>query len=215
MTVTLPERTQPDYWNGVNDANARFFGHGSSTTPKSMGSTANQNAIGHWFDSTATTGDTRGMYLRQYFSGTGGSGEAARIFGTVNGVTAATGGTVNGAHITLSLSGAAAAISGASNAIRATYGIGTGVTSPGGTNACIQLDSDIASGVTQAAKTFYLRCTNSGAVAMGKFLEMPNAANGTIFAAHGTDAMTHSIKCETADGTAFYIMCTTTVSNRS
>jgi hypothetical protein len=171
--------------------------------------------MGHWFTTSATTGDTRAQYLRLYFAGTGGSGEAQRVFATVNGVTAATGGTVNGSHISLSLSGAAAAISGASNAIRATYGIGTGVTSPGGTNAVIQLDSDIASGVTQATKTFFMRLTNSGAVAIGKFMETPNAANGTIFATHGTDAMTHSLKCETADGTAFYIMCTTTVTNRA
>lgn len=215
--MTLPNRTEPDLWDGSVDTNAKFFGYGSTSDKFPMG-TSSGNMVGLYSEANHTTGDSRGMYLRHYWATAGTSshgGEAARIFGTVDGVAVAQGGTVNGAHITLSLSGAAAAISGASNAIRATYAIGTGVSSPGGTNSCIQLDSDIASGVTQAAKTFYLRCTNSGSVAMGKFLEVPNAANGTIFAAHGTDAMTHSIKCETAAGTAFYIMCTTTATNRS
>lgn len=213
--MTLPERTAPDYWNKYADANAKYYGHGSSSAPTALGTTANQNAMGHWFTTSATSGDTRGQYLRLYFAGAGGSGEAQRVFATVNGVTAATGGTVNGQHVSLSLSGAAAAISGASNAIRATYGIGTGVTAPGGTNAVIQLDSDIASGVTPATKTFFMRLMNSGSVAIGKFMETPNASDGTIFAAHGTDAMTHSLKCETAGGTAFYVMCTTESGNRS
>lgn len=215
--MTLPLRTAPDRWNKYSDVNAMFWGYGSTSDKFPMGTTA-ANMVALYSKTEHTTGDSRGIRIQHYWDAAGTSGhggEAVRAVGVVNGVTVAQGGTVNGAHITLSLSGAAAAISGASNAIRATYEIGTGVSSPGGTNASLQLDSNIASGVTPAAKTFFMRLTNSGSVAIGKFMETPNAANGTIFAAHGTDAMTHSLKCETAAGTAFYVMCTTEAGNRS
>lgn len=215
--MTLPERTAPDYWNKYSDTNAKFWGHGSSSDKFDMGSTA-VNMVALYSKTNHTTGDSRGIRVQHYWETAGTSshgGEAIRAVGVVNGVAVAQSGTVNGAHITISLSGAAAAVSGASNAIRATYEVGTGVTAPGGTNAALQLDSNIASGVTQATKTFFMRLTNSGSVAIGKFMETPNASDGTIFAAHGTDAMTHSLKCETAGGTAFYVMCTTESGNRS
>ena len=132
--MTLPNRTAvDDYWNGTEDVAARYFGFGTTSSRRQMGETANTNALGLFFETAATSGDTRAINTRLYFSGAGGSGEALRAYSIVNGVTAATGGTVNGAHISMALSGAAAAISGAGNALRATLGIGTGVTAPGGT----------------------------------------------------------------------------------
>lgn len=193
---------------------ALMFGTGTSTTPYAMGTTANQNAIGVWAETTATSGDTRLMYIRLYFEGTGGSGEAARIFGTVNNVTAATGGTVNGAHISLSVSGASGAVSGAGNALRATLGLGA-ATNAGGTLAAIQADSDFAADATVPATAAAIRVTNSGATNWSKFLNMPTVASGGILAAHVTDAMTHSIRCVDAAGTVFYLMATTTSSNRT
>lgn len=190
-----------------------LHGAGASGSAHALGSTAD-NAMEYYLTGSHTSGDMRGIYLRLYFTGAGGSGEAARIFSTVSGVTAATGGTVNGAHISLSLSGASAAISGAGNALRATLGIGTGVTAPGGTQAVIQADSDIASGVTPPTGNSFIRFTNTGAVALTNLFRTPNASNGTLFATHDTDAMTHSLRCVTEGGTAFYIMCTTTATNR-
>ena len=49
----------------------------------------------------------------------------------------------------------------------------------------------------------------------GRVLTVPNAANGGVLAAHITDAMTHSIRVESVNGTAYYLMATTTVTNRS
>lgn len=213
--MTRPFETQPDYWNDSFDASALAFGFGTSAARYQMGETANQNALGLFFESTATSGDARGINLRLYFTGAGGSGEALRAYGIVNGVTAATGGTVNGAHISLSLSGASAAISGAGNALRATLGIGSGVTSPGGTQSVIQVDSDIASGVTPAAGTAFLRFTNTGAVSLSYLMRTPNVASGGLLAAHVTDALSHSLRCITEGGTVFYVMCTTTASNRT
>lgn len=46
-------------------------------------------------------------------------------------------------------------------------------------------------------------------------LSVPDVASGGVLAAHITDAMTHSIRIQSADGTNYYIMCTTTVTNRT
>jgi hypothetical protein len=212
----LPNRTNPDYFQGSVDAAATLWGYGTTSSRVNLGTTANQRALAGFFETEATTGDTRGMDVRLHFSGAGGSGEAFRAFGVVNGVTAATGGTVNGAHISMSINGAAGAISGAGNALRATLGIGTGVVTPGGTLAAIQVDSDIASAVTPpSGSCFFMRFTNSGSVAIPDLAQVPTASNGTIFAAHGTDAMTHSLRIRSAAGTVYYIMCTATATNRS
>ena len=192
---------------------AILFGAGTSTTPIAT-SSANKNFIGFWTSSTATTGDSRGAYIRHYFSGAGGSGEALRAFGTVNGVAAATGGTVNGAHITLSVSAAAGSVSGEGNALRATLGLGAS-TNAGGTLAGICIDSDFDTAATVPSGAVCLRVTNSNTKLWDKFLSLPAASNGTIFAAHTTQVMSHSIKCIDAAGSAFYIMCTNSASNRS
>lgn len=213
--MTLPNRTSSDYWNGNADATALFFGYGTTSARTQMGDVANSNALGLFFESTATSGDARGINLRLYFSGAAGSGEALRAYSIVNGVTAATGGTVNGAHISMALSGASAAISGAGNALRATLGIGTGVTAPGGTQAVIQCDSDIASAVTPPTGISFIRFTNTGAVALPNLFRVPDAANGTLFAAHITQTMTHSLRILDTTGTAYYIMCTNAATNRS
>lgn len=44
---------------------------------------------------------------------------------------------------------------------------------------------------------------------------VPAVASGGVLAAHVTDAMTHSIRIESADGTKYYVMATTTVTNRT
>ena len=188
-------------------------GSGTSAAPIALGATA-VNSIAHYAATTATTGDTRGLYLRLYFQGAGGSGEAARIFGTVDGVTAATGGTVNGAHISLSVQGAAGAVSGAGNALRATLGLGAG-TNAGGTLSALQIDSDFATDATLPSAMCAVRLTNSGVGKWANLLEIPAASNGTIFAAHTTQTMTHSIRIKDAAGTSFYIMVCDAATNRS
>lgn len=212
--MTLPGRTQSDYWNGTDNVSAVAFGFGNTTTRYQMGSTANQNGVGLFFESTATSGDARGVNLRLYFTGAGGSGEALRAYGIVNGVTAATGGTVNGAHITLGVSGAAGAISGAGNALRATLAFGDGVNA-GGTCSAIQIDSDFHNGSTVATGLCAIRLTNSNTKTWPNLLEVPAASNGTIFAAHTTQVMTHSIRIRNAAGTAYYLMVTDAATNRS
>lgn len=61
-----------------------------------------------------------------------------------------------------------------------------------------------------------LKFTDSGVTAStARLLELPDVANGSIFAAHTTQTMTHSIRFKTAAGTDFYIMCTNAATNRS
>ena len=48
-----------------------------------------------------------------------------------------------------------------------------------------------------------------------KFLNIPAPVNGSMFAAHTTQTMTHSIKIISDAGTLYYIMCTNAATNRS
>lgn len=193
-----------------------LLGSGASGATHALGSTAD-NALEFYLTGTHTTGDMRGMYLRLYFAGAGGSGEAARIFSTINNVSVATGGTVNGAHISIGTSGGSAAVSGAANALRATFGIAAASTNIGGTCSVIQVDTDFDTAVTVPTNFAFLRLTNTNTKKSNNFLRLPNVAaeTGGLFCAHTTQAMTHSIKIVSEDGTAYYIMCTNANTNRT
>jgi hypothetical protein len=193
--------------------NALVVGAGKSGTNAELGATAG-NGVELYLNATHTTGDMRGEYLRLYFSGAGGSGEALRAFGTINNVSVATGGTVNGAHISLSATGASAGVSGAANALRATFGAGAS-TNVGGTCATIQVDTDFDTAATIPTNFAFLRFTNSNTGVAANLMRIPNVANGTLLAAHTTQAMTHSIKIVSEDGTAYYLMATDAATNRS
>lgn len=210
----LPYRTDPDYWNDNADASAVALGFGTSSARYQMGTTASQNGVGLFFESTATSGDSRGVNLRLYFSGTGVSGEALRAFALINNKTVATGGTVNGAHISLGTNGTSSAVSGAGNALRVTLGLGAG-TNVGGTLSALQIDSDFATDATLNSAMCAIRLTNTGVGLWANLIQIPAASNGTIFAAHTTQTMTHSIRFRDASGTAYYIMCTNAATNRS
>lgn len=215
MTAKLqPFATSPDYWNGNADAAAVALGFGTSSARFQMGADANQNGVGLFFETTALSGDSRGINLRLYFSGAGVSGEALRAYGIVNNVTAATGGTVNGAHISLGITGASGAVSGAGNALRATLSLGASA-NPGGTLSGIQLDSDFDNAATVPAGVAGIRITDTNTKKWAYFLRTPNVASAGLLAAHITDALSHSIRCITEGGTVFYVMCTTDASNRT
>lgn len=201
----------------IKDAHSGLLiGCGASGSPYGLGATGD-NAKEYYLDATHTTGDMRGEYLRLYFSGAGGSGEAFRSMATVNGVSVATGGTVNGAHISFGTAGAGAAVSGAANAIRATFGIAAASTNIGGTCSVIQVDTDIATEATVPPNFAFLRFTNTGANKSNNLLRVPNVAaeTGGLFCAHVTQTMTHSIKIVSEGGTAYYLMLTDANTNRT
>jgi len=191
---------------------AKIFGSGSATSPTPI-NTANSNGIGLWLKSSAATGDARAIYARMYLNGATG-GEAIRAFATASTTNVATGGTMNGIHATASIN-AASSISGAANAGRFTLGAAAESRTLSGALSSIQLDSDIGAGNTLPTVHGFLRVTDSGSVRLSNLAVIPAAANGTMFAAHTTQAMTHSIRIVNAAGTAFYVMCTDAATNRS
>ena len=192
-----------------------LFGAGTSGANHALGATAD-NAREFYLNATHTTGDMRGEYSRLYFSGAGGSGEALRIFSTINNVSVATGGAVNGAHISLGTAGASAAVSGAANALRATFGIAAASTTVGGTCAVIQVDTDMATEVTVPPNMAFLRFTNTGAKYPKALMNIPNvnAETDGLFCVHTIQTMSHSIRIQSADGTVYFVMCSDTATNR-
>jgi len=192
---------------------ALLHGGGTSATPCAT-ATADKNFLGYWTKSTAATGDCRGMYLRTYFGGAG-SGEALRAYATVDFAgAAAVGGTINGMHCSLSIA-AGSTISGQAFAARFTLDYATATRTTDANVCCVNLDSNIGANNTVHANNAFLRLSDTGSVPLQKFLRTPAVASAGLLAAHITDALTHSIRCVDEAGTVFYIMCTTTASNRT
>jgi hypothetical protein len=173
--------------SGVATA-AVLAGGGTSASPATT-SSADKNFLGFWTKSTATSGDSRGLYLRHYIMGAGGAGEAARFYTTVDDVAAA--GTVNGAHISLSFAADGSA-TGASNALRATYDIAESG-NPGSTAAVAQIDTNFGKSATVPTNFAFLRFDNVGTAPTTNgaplLFNVTNANTSTMFvAAAGTGA---------------------------
>lgn len=164
------------------------------------------------FDALHTSGDVRALYATLNLRGTGGTGECLRprtlVYGTsVN--------SAHGTHSTLQIA-VGGAISGLGAGLRATIEAAAATRSLTGTLCALQVDANIGANNTMPAAHSYIRFSVTGSVALDNLLQLPSApANGSIFAAHVTDAMSHSIRVIDSAGTAYYIMCTTTVTNRS
>jgi len=192
---------------------ALTMGGGISGTPLTT-ATADKNFLGFWTESTATSGDSRGLYLRHYLGGTiaaTGYGDAIRAFCTVTGTGYSY---ASGLHGTMQIN-ADATVTGSGSGIRATLAAAADTRTLDGALSALHLCSDIATGNTVPTVHGFLRCTDDGAVRFGNFAVIPNVENGTIFAAHTTQGLTHSIKIISEDGTAYYIMCTDAATNRS
>lgn len=174
-------------WAGTAASAALAIGGGIAGTPLTT-STADKNFIGLWTESSATSGDSRGMYLRHYFSGTGGSGEALRAYATINNKTVATGGTVNGAHISIGTVGASAsAIYGAAHALRCTFGIAAASTAFAGTCAVAKIETDIKTGASTPSKMSYLRFEDTGDTGLD-YLFTTATLSSALIATAGTGA---------------------------
>lgn len=159
-----------------------------------------------------STDDTRTGYFRLYEAVDSASGDALRAYNTVLAGITATG--AHGFHASVSFN-AGASVTGLACGLRATLDFAANTASPNGTYCALQVDSNIGTGITPpAGSTSFIRVANNGAVAVPNLLEMPAPSNGSIFAAHTTQTMSHSIKF-IAGGTAYYIMCTDAATNRS
>lgn len=162
---------------------------------------------------TASGKDARILYARLHQYGQGG-GEAVRAYAFAQNAATATGGTLNGLHASMSIA-ASSGISGSGHAIRATLEAAAASRTLGGTLSALNVDSNIGASNTLPANAAFISATNTGSVSLAKLFRLPTVASGGMLAAHVTDAMSHSIRCIDAAGTVFYIMCTTTSSNRT
>lgn len=159
MGVTNFDTIQLDGATGGATA-ALVFGAGTSASPATT-ATADKNFLDFRTQSTATSGDARGIYNRLYLAGAGVSGESLRSFTTVNNVTAAT---AHGAHISLSF-GATGTITGQGIATRSTLHLKDEALASNVTMAALQAEiySDGAnSDPGGSTKLSYLRCVNDG-----------------------------------------------------
>lgn len=186
--------------------------YGSSSNE--VTTTLAQKFIAIYGKTTAASGDSRAIYARLNLGGTtsgAGYGDAIRSWAKVSGTGYAY---ACGVHATMSVD-ADATVTGSGAGLRATLGAAADTRTISGKLAAIQADSDIATGNTVPTISGFIRFTNSGAVSLGNLFVVPNAANGSIFAAHTTQSMTHSLKIISEDGTAYYVMCTNAATNRS
>lgn len=172
---------------------------GSSSSGIAQSSSGSVNQF--YVTASHTSGDVRAIYARTNFTGAG-AGETLRAFSTVAAAQGAAQ-TTNGAHISLSVN-SGGTISGAANAARFTLGLAASV-NPGGTLAVAQLDSDLDNTATVPATASFIRCTNSNTKTIANLFHLPAAM---IVSGAKADS-THLIKILGDNGTAYYLMATT------
>lgn len=113
-TLTFGDNGSTDSITEGARPSALLFGQGTSASP--VTTTADGKNISFYFSTSNTGGSTDGVYVRQYFTGAAGGGEALRAFGTVSNVQAST---ARGAHISLSF-GTSGTVSGLGAALETT-----------------------------------------------------------------------------------------------
>ena len=192
---------------------ALLAGGGTSTSPIEV-SSANKNFLGFWVENSATSGDNRGLYLRQYLAGAGGGGEALRVFSAVSDVAA---GTVHGAHISLNF-GTSGTVTGTGAAVRATLHIPATALSSNVTMASVYAEiwSDAAtSDPGGSTKLSYFYVNNGGNATGGADVDDDvvlfdiqghTIATGNMVAASATETnYSHSVKVR-VNSTLYYMM---------
>ncbi len=138
---------------------ALLMGMGTSTTTCKTG-TAGKNFLGFWTESSATSGDSRGIYCRNYLSGAGGGGETGRFYTTVKDVAAAN---ANGVHCSLDF-GTSGTVTGLGCAGKFTLHVPSGG-AVAGTVCAIEAEiwSDAATSDPAGATSIsFIRFSNSG-----------------------------------------------------
>ena len=183
LSIVPPNQFDYGWKKMQNDTSntALMIGAGTTGTPVEAGTIADKNFIGWWLKTTATSGTTRGMYLRLYLN-SGAGGEAARLFTTVSSDTPAD--TVNGAHVSLSFGASAGNVTGLGTALRATLHVPNRALT--GTTAAVkaELTADGASSSNSGLMGFF-RATLGGNATGAATVE--DTANLLVFSG-GTNA---------------------------
>lgn len=202
-----------DTYGGTVRTAAVLHGSGSSSAPTTT-ATANKNFLGYWVKNTATSGDNRGLYLRQYLSGAGASGDALRIFNTVDNVVAAS---AHGAHISLNF-GTSGRVTGQGIANRSTLHLpSTALPASNVTYSAVQAEiwSDAATSDPSGNLLSFFRAVNGGDATGGADVDDDVAlfdisgvtiASGNMVAESTTEAnYSHSVRVR-INGTNYYMM---------
>lgn len=198
----------------ASNTDGGIFKAGTSAAPVTE-DTADMKFMSAYFDNGATSGDSRGLYLRLYITGAGGGGEAARLFTSVNNVAGAT---AHGAHISLSF-GTTGSITGLGVANRNTLHVPGAMT--GGTYYASQLElwadaaaSDVAGMTNQAFVNFNLGGDSTGAALIedsANLLHISGGSNasGNLVGAAGNEptwtSNTYLIRCNLNGQTAYLV----------
>lgn len=121
---------------GGANSGALLLGAGTATS-QALTATADKKFVSIYTKSTATSGDSRCVYLRHYIAGAGGSGDCLRAYATIE-VASAAG--ASGAHISLDFGATTYSITGLGVACRTTLHVPNGIIPGGGTYAALQAE---------------------------------------------------------------------------
>ena len=193
----------------MGPSGALLMGAGNSTS-RLVTSAASAKFISFYFEQYGTGG--YGMYVRQYLSTAGISGDAARFYGTVNNVAA---GTARGAHISLSF-GTSGTVTGLGVALECTLHIPNSATQAGTLAALkVAINSDGSTSDPAGSALSYIRVDNQGDATGGADVDDDAAlfdisghtiATGNMVAASATEAnYSHSVRVR-INGTSYYMM---------
>ena len=175
--------------------------------------TANSKFMAYYCKTSAATGDTRTCYFDLELAGTGGAmGDAVRSRIAVSGTGI---GYATGLHSTCQILAGGTA-TGSSSGLRATYEAASATRTLSGAISALHLASYVGANNTMPTYNAFIRLTKDGSVDFGNLLILSAAAvNGSIFAAHTTQTLTHSLRILDSAGTAYYVMCCDASTNRS
>jgi len=144
---------------GAKADNMVLLGAGTSASPATT-SAADKSFIEFRTESTATSGDSRGLYWRHALNGAGVSGEAIRAFSKITAACA----TARGAHISFDL-GSGGSVSGLGVGVDAQILVGDAAVSAGGTYAVINAEiysAGSSSDMGAVTEVSFQRFANSG-----------------------------------------------------
>lgn len=174
---------------GETTTTALAIGGGDSTT-KLTTAEADKKFGEFYTESTATTGDSRGIYWRHYLGGTissAGYGDCIRAFTTVTG----TGyDYASGIHSTMQIN-TGATVTGSGAGLRATLSAESESRTLTGALASLQLDTDIGADNVLPARCSLIRLAKSGTVDVTNFLDIADdqCLLGSAAAGSATDAL--------------------------
>jgi hypothetical protein len=177
------------------------LGIGTSATPLTT-ATADKNFTGSYTQSTATSGDSRGAYIKHILGGTiaaTGFGDAVRALCSVTGTGYSY---ASGSHSTLSLA-AGGTITGSGAGARVSLEAAAETRTLPGNIAALQIDSNIAAGNTVPANASLIRVSKAGAVDIATFMHIED--DQCLKGSAATGSATNALPVLMPDGSTLYI----------